>query len=113
MNRSNRPLTRWLLLPIIAILSILGIVIVAGLYFTSPNVYPFWFPFPFFPLVLIPVFILIFFGFRFFFWGCWGWGRSPYYGQYFDPALVTLRERYAKGEITKEQLEQMARDLGQ
>lgn len=29
-----------------------------------------------------------------------------------DEAMKTLRERYAKGEITKEQFDQMKKDLG-
>lgn len=28
-----------------------------------------------------------------------------------DPAMEALRQRYARGEITKEQFDQMARDL--
>lgn len=31
----------------------------------------------------------------------------------FDPALQALRERYAKGEITKEQFDEMSKDLDQ
>ena len=79
---------------------------------SSPSSLEYWFPFPFFPLLFIPVVFLIFFGFRWFFWGCW-WGRDSYFGGYYyeDPAMVTLRERYVKGEITREQLESMTRDL--
>lgn len=108
----NRPSTRWLLVPILVVTGILALVIGTGAYFAATGIHPagfYWFPFPFFPLIFIPVVFLFFFGFRWFFWGCWGWGR---YGQYHgDPALVTLRERYAKCEITKEQLDQMTKDL--
>ena len=85
-----------------------------GVYLSSGGIHPsgyYWFPFPFFPLIFIPFLFLFFFGFRWFFWGCWG--RGSYYGQYSDPAITVLRERYAKGEITREQLEQMTRDLEQ
>ncbi|MDG6994729.1 MAG: SHOCT domain-containing protein [Nitrososphaerota archaeon] len=75
-----------------------------------PDSLDYWFPFPFFPLLFIPVVFLLFFSFRWFFWGCWGWGRGGWYGGY-DPAIAALRERYAKGEITREQLEQMTKDL--
>jgi len=112
----NRPSTRWLLVPILVAVSIIAVVVGAGLYFVSTGVSPsghYWFPFPFFPLIFIPVIFLFFFGFRWFFWSCWSWGRGSYYGQYYDPAIVALRERYAKGEITKEQLEQMTKDLEQ
>lgn len=107
----NHPSTRWLLVPILVAASVIAIIIGTGVYFAATGAHPsvyYWFPFPFFPLIFIPVIFLFFFGFRWFFWGCWGRGWS--YGQ-FDPAMIALRERYAKGEITKEQLEQMTRDL--
>lgn len=82
-----------------------------GSLFSSPAsaTYPWlwWFPFGWF--IFIPVFFLIFFAVRWYFWGGWWWGRGWYYG--YDPALDTLRQRFAKGEITKEQYDQMRRDL--
>ncbi|MGI0090693.1 MAG: hypothetical protein ACREBS_03200 [Nitrososphaerales archaeon] len=108
----NRHSTRWLLVPILVAVSVIAIVVGTGLYFATTGVQPpgyYWFPFPFFPLIFIPLIFLFFFGFRWFFWGCWG--RGSYYGQYYGPAIVALRERYAKGEITKDQLEQMSKDL--
>ncbi len=113
MNSSrNGQSTRLFLVPTLVVASILAIIIGAGVYFAATGVHPagfYWFPFPFFPLIFIPIISLFFFGFRWFFRGCWGWGR---FGQY-DPAMVAVRERYAKGEITKEQLEQMTKDLEQ
>lgn len=47
-------------------------------------------------------------------WGCgwgWGWGYRRRHWRRYDQAVSILRERYAKGEITKEQFEQMMRDL--
>ncbi len=42
--------------------------------------------------------------------------KGPWSGKYYsrgpDSALQIIRERYAKGEITKEQFEQMTKDLG-
>ena len=112
----NRPSTRWLIIPLVVIASIIAVVVGAGLYLTAAGYRPagfYLFPFPFFPLIFIPIVFLVFFGFRWFIWGCWWWGRSGYYDQYYDPAMVALRERYAKGEITKEQLDQMTKDLEQ
>ena len=36
-------------------------------------------------------------------------GGAP--GRRFDPAIITARQRYARGEITREQFEQMVSDL--
>lgn len=72
--------------------------------------------FPFFGFgfgwVFVFLFFLFFWGFRW--WGGWGrwggYGRS--YGPYaWDGAKAILRERYARGEIGKDQFEQMMRDL--
>lgn len=51
-------------------------------------------------------------------WGFrWAWGPSRrYYRQsywYRDDAHEILRQRYARGEITKDQFDQMTRDLEQ
>lgn len=40
-----------------------------------------------------------------------GYGNSCCGGAKGDEAMKTLRERYAKGEITKEQFDQMQKDL--
>ena len=55
--------------------------------------------------------LFIFVGFfvlRFFSWGWWG-GPGWYYGE--DSAAQVLRERFARGEITQAQFEQMRKDL--
>lgn len=38
-------------------------------------------------------------------------GSRPWRYRRYDPAMQLLRERYARGEITKQQFDQMARDL--
>ncbi len=54
--------------------------------------------------------LIIFWAVRWLFWPRrWGYGRG-YWG-YGDESYYILRQRYARGEITKEQLDQMMRDL--
>jgi putative membrane protein len=77
--------------------------------------YPFfgWF---FFPFGFFFIFFLIFFVGRLIFWPWgwgWGWRRRYGYGYGYSEAHEILRQRYARGEITKEQFDQMSRDLEQ
>jgi putative membrane protein len=110
------PSRAWLLAPIIAVLIAVSIG-VAFYYHGLPQTttYPYfgwWFPFPWF-FFFIPVFFIVFLGLRWVFWGGWWWGGGWYNRQYYDPAIEILKERFAKGELTKEQFEQMTRDLEQ
>ena len=66
----------------------------------------------FFPFGFIFFLIFLFFVFRVIFWG-WGWRRRYWYGYGYTDAHEILRQRYARGEITKEQFDQMTRDLEQ
>ncbi len=119
MHQSNyHPSLRWALLPLLIVAGVVATFVGVWLYTgdiaapANPATAPWlwWFPFGWF--IFIPVLFLIFFAVRWYFWGGWWWGRRWYYGGY-DPALETLRQRYARGEITKEQYEQMRKDLGQ
>jgi len=103
---------------LLLLLAILVVPLVYFGWFAIHGVYP-YFPRPyfFFPLGIIVFFVLIFVGFRVLFWG-WGWGawRRGYYGgygYYRGSSLEILDERYARGEITKEQYDQMKRDIQQ
>jgi putative membrane protein len=71
--------------------------------------YPFfgWF---FFPFGFFFIFFIIFGVGRLFFWP-WGRGWRRNYWYHYGDANEILRQRYAKGEITKEQYDQMMRDL--
>ena len=119
----NRPrhFFAWGIFAIIAV--IIGAIAVSALFYaTRPIAAPVgYYPFYFFPF---PLFFI--FGFFAFFWivrwllfpwrGGWGyggWGYRRRYWRYGDEAYYILRERYARGEITKEQFEQMTRDLQQ
>jgi putative membrane protein len=64
-----------------------------------------FFPFGFFFFIFI-----VFFVGRLIFWP-WGWRRNYWYRH--DEAYYILRQRYARGEITKDQYDQMMRDLEQ
>ena len=112
--RNENSLSRaWLLIPVLGIIAVVGVVAAFFLYGPpAGGAYPWygwWFPFPWF--FIIPVIFLAFFAFRWIFWGGWGWRGGWYYRQYSDPALEILKERFALGELTKDQFEQMARDL--
>ena len=69
-------------------------------------------PFLGFGWIFIPLFfIFAFFAFRWFLWGGWRWRGGGWHGRYYDPALETLRERFARSEITKERFDSMVKDL--
>ncbi len=88
----------------------LGVAFFSG-FFAAPF-YPFYYRPFFFPFGFIFAFFwifIIFSVFRWLFWG-WGWGWHRRYWSY-DRSYEILRERYARGEITKEQYDQMLRDL--
>jgi len=84
----------------------------ASLYWhaTAPQAYGWWQWAPFGWFFFIPLFFVAFFALRFFWWGPWG-GRGWYHHE--DSAMLVLRERFARGEVTKEQFEQMRKDLAQ
>jgi putative membrane protein len=68
-----------------------------------------WF---FFPFGFIFFFFIIFAIGRLLFWP-WRWGYRSHYWHGHDEAADILRQRYARGEITKDQFAQMMRDLEQ
>ncbi len=120
-RRSN---PRWILFLVLAVAAIAaaltGLYLYfynssSSIYYYSPPYFGWWLGWPFFRFgwLFIPlIFFLIFFGLRWIFWRGCGWARGCwYYRQYYDPALEILRERFAKGEITKEQFDDMVRNL--
>jgi putative membrane protein len=75
---------------------------------TGPYYYGGWWFF--FPFGFIFFFLFVFLIGRLLFMP-WGWRRSYWYRH--DDAYYILRQRYARGEISKDQYEQMMRDLDQ
>jgi putative membrane protein len=69
-------------------------------------------PFVLFPLGFLIFILFLFVIVRFAFWG-WGWRRwGGYRSSYWLDSKEILRQRYARGEISKEQFDQMMRDIG-
>jgi len=113
---------RWIWLAIgIAFLAVFVTIVASTIYFGlflgravffAPHIFPF-FGFPFFGLGFVILGLLIVsLSLRFAFFR--PWRRGTYYsGRWFnyDPAMDSLRQRYARGEITREQFDQMASDL--
>jgi len=98
---------RWTLVWVGVFLVAIAAVVVARL-LVQPAGYP-WYPFGFGWIWIPFAFFFLFFVLRWFFWPWgWGYGRGYWTG---DDAYSILRERFARGEITKEQFEQMSRDL--
>lgn len=101
---------RWVF---VALLVLIGVSIAASLIaFAFRGTWtPFFFPFYGFAWVFVFVFFLFFLGARW--WGPWGWYAGWHWYPAGDRAKAILRERYARGEIGKDQLDQMMRDLDQ
>ena len=105
---------------IVGLIAVIGLSIALSVYFAPWRPagffhYPFFFPFQFGGLGAIFMILIIFLVARRFF-GPWRGGEDGYYSylqqQKVDGASI-VKERYAKGEITKEQFEQMLDDLRQ
>ncbi len=89
-------------------LILLGVAFFSG-FFVVPF-YPFYYRPFFWPFGWLFGLFFVFLLFRFLFWPWgWGWGYRRHWD--YDRAYYILRERYARGELSKEQYEAMLRDL--
>ena len=101
---------------ILAILAIIAIVTTLSFVLFGPRPIPSgYYYYPFFPF---GGFFAIFWIFAIFWvvrWIFFPWRGKGYrhYWRYGDESYYILRQRYARGEITKEQFDQMMRDLEQ
>jgi len=115
-DQESKSLRRYVVWGLLGLIIIVGASIATSVVFfvsrspaTSYPSFPIFFPFHFGFLGIILLLFIIFWVAR---WGFWPWnGRRRAYSEYRDQADEILRERYAKGEITKEQFEQMMQDL--
>jgi putative membrane protein len=97
---------------IVGLIAVIGISIALSFYF-SPRSGAFYYPFFLFRFGWLGGIFLLFIVFwmaKWFFWTWRGGGRKYRYESRNVESI--LKERYAKGEITKEQFEQIMRDLG-
>jgi putative membrane protein len=115
--RHRRALMGWVIGGLV-ILLVAGLLVVPFLYVLSGRPYAYYpFPFFFFPFGFLIFLFVAFFAVRALFWGLgWGWrggySRGYWRGQGYNwDATEILRQRYAKGEISKDQFDQMMRDL--
>ncbi len=117
-NERRRHVGHWIRLGFLVIFAVFVaamiyfmLVILPGLPVGTGAAYPFW---GFGWIWIFLGFFLVFGLLRFAFWGPRWWGgyyrNGGYYGRE-NEAYHILRERYARGEITKEQYDAMMRDL--
>ncbi len=98
----------------VAIVGVLLLLYLNG--FFGPTPYGAHAYYPFFGGFIL-LFLIVWIGFfvlRVSFWTARTQGRYPGYGQRRgpDPAVMVARQRYARGEITREQFDQIMTDLG-
>ncbi len=112
-NQESNRIRRIIGWSMVELLAVIGVSIALSFYLAhrpqGAFYYPFFFPFHFGWLGGIFLAFLIFLVLRWLFWP-WIWNYRAD-SRYRDDAQKILRERYVKGEITKEQFEQIMHDL--
>jgi putative membrane protein len=114
-NQGSNRVGRYVAWGLLGLIILVGASIATSIIFFAPRSSGTFYPvFPFFPFHfgILGVIFLIFILFWIARWLLFGPWKGRYHAGYHeDDAHEILRERYAKGEITKEQFEQMIRDL--
>ena len=116
-NDRERPgrIFRWIMVGVVILIAVWFAASLIS-FVTSPtqsSYYPMQGFRPFFPFGWLFGFFVIFIiigALRWLFWP-WGYMHRRRYWRYRDESYYILRERYARGEITKEQYDQMMQDL--
>ena len=101
----------WVRAGFAVMLVLIGIAAILAVFFDRGAVFMSGFPWGFLGWIF-GIFIL-FWIIRGFFWGCWGWyphARGSRYRRHGDSYYI-LKERYAKGEISRKEYEEKMRDL--
>lgn len=98
----------WALVAVILLIAVAIIASAVVFALRGPETGFVFFPFGFGWLFVL-LFFLFFWGFRW--WGGWSWHGRPYGPYRVDGAKAILRERYARGEIGKDQFDEIMRDL--
>ena len=121
-NERRRPVGHWIRLGFLAVFAVFVGAMIYFMLFVVPNAPAGTFPmYPFYRFGWIWAFFVFFlvFGLLRFALFPWRWGGYYRHGYGYGPygreneAYHILRERYARGEITKEQYDAMMRDLFQ
>ena len=105
----------WLLVCLILLAVLVFVIALTVRVFFPPAAMPYYggrFFLFFFPLGVLVFFLVVFVTARLVFWP-WGGGYRRAYWRHHNEATEIVKARYARGEITKEQFDQIMRDLEQ
>lgn len=111
MSARGPRLWPWILIPVVAVVAFAAIAALSVLTYgaAGPYPWPWWGFFPWFPFAGLWIVLGFLFLFGVFRWGAGSCGRG-YAGER-DDSRAILRERYARGEITRDEFDRMRRDL--